>query len=137
MKKSVESYLSYLNDTTWYCYDKYNPAPYWRVQDAIVIIEELVDKHGFSKEQLRRKFSSVFEQIDIINNIKFEDYQMHDKCRMDYIQADNETLIKMCSGCENYIGENHDYKECWECIPYRLFMQVKLLEWHRHISDWD
>ena len=47
------------------------------------------------------------------------------------VEANELSLIKMCSWCEFYSGLGHKYKDCYvdgECIGLALFNQVRRLE---------
>lgn len=47
-----------------------------------------------------------------------------------YLHKNCDELKEMCSCCECYCGEQHDYEECRKKPCFNFFLAFKYLEWN-------
>ena len=52
---------------------------------------------------------------------------------MNYLK-DQKILKDMCSHCENYSGEEHDYKECLSMPCFICYLGYEYLKWQ---TSWE
>lgn len=65
-----------------------------------------------------------------MNNLTKEECQLEEawQHKQPYIKKDEE-LKEMCSNCEAYYGEDHDYTECRNRMCFKFYLAHVYLSW--------
>ena len=54
-----------------------------------------------------------------------------------FVQPDEKTLRSMCSRCEYWLGDQHDYDECNDCVNLAIFKELEYLEVKSWYNSWN